>query len=127
MNLNERFNVIAQAMEISQKAGIMTLDDAVAAKTCIDSIQKGEKLHESFDTLVKMCENTQKNGVFNLRDAHIVYLATENIGEEIDKFITEAANAAVAEAKEQPTPQPEAAAKPVEDKVEKKKTTKKSK
>lgn len=127
MNLNERFNVIAQAVEISQKSGIMTLDDAVAAKSCIDSIQKGEKLHESFDSLVKMCENAQKNGVFNLRDAHIVYLATENISEEIDKFIAEAANAAVAEAKAQPAPQPEAAAEPVKEKVEKKKTTKKSK
>ena len=36
MNLNERFNILAQAIELGQKGGILTLDDAVKAKQSID-------------------------------------------------------------------------------------------
>jgi len=87
MDLNERFNVLVQGVEIAQKSGVLTLDDAVKAKTAIDSIQKGEKLREELSKLVEICEFAQKKGVYNLADAHTIFLAADQIGAEIDKFL----------------------------------------
>lgn len=87
MNLNERFNILAQAVELAQKNGSLSLDNAVEAKKSIEEIQKGENLKENFATLVRLCEETQKKGVFTLHDAYVVYIATENIDAEIDNFV----------------------------------------
>ena len=87
MNLNERFNILAQAVELAQKNGSLSLDEAVEAKNCIEAIQKGENLKERFATLVKMCEDSQKKGVYTLHDAYVIYIATENIDAEIDNFL----------------------------------------
>lgn len=86
MDLNERFNVLVQGVEIAQKSGALTLDDAVKAKTAIDSIQKGENLREKLSKLVEICEFAQKKGVYNLADAHTIFLAADQIGAEIDRF-----------------------------------------
>lgn len=88
MDLNERFNILAQAVELAQKNGSLSLDEAVEAKKNIEAIQRGENLKECFSGLVKICEDSQKKGVFTLHDAYVVYIATENIDAEIDKFLT---------------------------------------
>lgn len=100
MDLNERFNVLVQGVEIAQRAGKLSLDNAVEAKNVIEKIQKGEELKESFTVLTSLCEFAQAAGSYNLHDAHLLYLATEDINDEIDKFIAEN------------TPQPEGAEQP---------------
>lgn len=87
MDLNERFNVLVQGVEIAQKSGVLTLDDAAKAKTAIDSIQKGENLRDELFKLSEICEFAQKKGVYNLADAHTIFLAADQIGAEIDKFL----------------------------------------
>ena len=89
MDLNERFNVLVQGVEIAQRAGKLSLDNAVEAKNVIEKIQKGEELKESFTVLTGLCEFAQAAGSYNLHDAHLLYLATEDINDEIDKFIAE--------------------------------------
>lgn len=87
MNLNERFNILAQAVELAQKNGSLSLDNAVEAKKSIDEIQKGENLKDNFTCLVKLCEESQKKGIFTLHDAYVIYIAIENIEAEIDNFV----------------------------------------
>ena len=88
MDLNERFNVLVQGVEIAQKSGVLTLDDAAKAKNAIDSIQKGENLSDELFKLTEICEFAQKKGVYNLADAHTIFLAADQIGAEIDKFLS---------------------------------------
>ena len=38
MDLNERFNVLVQGVELVQKKGILSLENAVVAKNAIDTI-----------------------------------------------------------------------------------------
>lgn len=92
MNLNERFNILAQAIELGQKGGILTLDDAVKAKQSIDTISKGEKLKESFDVLIKMCEDIQKKGIYSLHDAHVIFVSIDGIDKEIENFMNPTTN-----------------------------------
>ena len=89
MDLNERFNVLVQGVELAQKKGILSLENAVEAKNAIDTIQKGEKLKESLGSLAAMCEFAQKSGIYNLHDAAFLYSAIEGLDEEIEKFISE--------------------------------------
>ena len=89
MDLNERFNVLVQGVELAQKKGILSLENAVEAKNAIDTIQKGEKLKESLGSLAAMCEFAQKSGTYNLHDAAFLYSAIDGLDEEIEKFISE--------------------------------------
>ena len=89
MDLNERFNVLVQGVELAQKKGVLSLENAVEAKAAIDTIQKGEKLKESLGSLAAMCEFAQKSGIYNLHDAAFLYSAIEGLDEEIEKFISE--------------------------------------
>ena len=89
MDLNERFNVLVQGVELAQKKGILSLENAVEAKNAIDTIQKGEKLKESLGSLAAMCEFAQKSGIYNLHDAAFLYSAIDGLDEEIEKFISE--------------------------------------
>ncbi len=89
MDLNERFNVLVQGVELAQKKGILSLENAVEAKNAIDTIQNGEKLKESLGSLAAMCEFAQKSGTYNLHDAAFLYSAIDGLDEEIEKFISE--------------------------------------
>ena len=97
MDLNERFNVLVQGVELAQKKGILSLENAVEAKNAIDTIQKGEKLKESLGSLAAMCEFAQKSGTYSLHDAHYIYEAIDGIDAEIDKFIENAKNTTATE------------------------------
>lgn len=85
MKLSERLTVLIQATTLSQKSGILTLDDAVKAKTAIDIISSGT-LNQNFTTainvLIEIVVLSQKKGIYSLKDAHMIYLAIEGI--EVD-------------------------------------------
>lgn len=79
MDLQERINVLTQGAEIAQKNGALTLDEAYYAKQAIDALKNNTSYKAAFDILIKIATNSQKKGVYTLRDAHILYLASENI------------------------------------------------
>lgn len=89
MNVNERFNVLAQGVMLAQKNGVLSLDEAVEAKSHIDSLQKGENIKESLTYLVKVCELAQRKGIFSIQDSHFLYLAIDGMEEEVDNFLKE--------------------------------------
>jgi len=89
MNVNERFNVLAQGVMLAQKNGVLSLDEAVEAKSHIDSLQKGENIKESLTYLVKICELAQRKGIFSIQDSHFLYLAIDGMEEEVDNFLKE--------------------------------------
>lgn len=89
MDLNQRFNVLAQGVMVAQKNGNLSLDEAVEAKKRIETIQNGDNLKESLHALINICEATQKKGSYTLEDAHILFMAIDGIDDEIEKFINE--------------------------------------
>lgn len=89
MDLNERFNVLAQGAMVAQKNGALTLDEAVEVKKSIETIQKGENLKDSLGVIVNVCNETQKKGIYTLQDAHFLFMAIDGLEEEIDKFVME--------------------------------------
>lgn len=79
MDLQERINVLTQGAELAQKNGALTLDEAYYAKQAIDAL-KNNTLHKAaLDILIKTAIIGQKKGVYSLKDAHVLYLASENI------------------------------------------------
>lgn len=82
MTLNERLNVLIQATSLAQKNGVLTLDNAVKAKTAIDVILSGkidQNLPLAINSLIEIVVLSQSKGAFSLKDAHMVYLALEGI------------------------------------------------
>lgn len=82
MKLTDRLNVLIQATTVSQKNGVLTLDDAVKVKTAIDVISSG-KINQNFasaiNVLIETVVMSQKKGVYSLKDAHMIYLAIDGI------------------------------------------------
>lgn len=86
MKLSERLNVLIQATSLSQKSGILTLDDAVKAKTAIDIISSGtlnQNYPSAINTLIEIAVTSQKKGVYSLKDAYMIFLAIEGIESEL--------------------------------------------
>jgi len=79
MNLQERISVLTQGAEIAQRNGILTLDEAALAKQAIDALKNNVSHKAAFDILIKIVTNGQKKGVYTLKDAYVLYLASENI------------------------------------------------
>ena len=82
MNLAERLNVLIQATTLSQKSGVLTLDEAVKAKTAIDIISSGtinQNYASAVNVLIEIVVYSQKKGIFSLKDAHMIYLAVDGI------------------------------------------------
>lgn len=85
MKLTERINVLIQAITLSQKSGILNLDDAVKAKSAIDVITSGvinQNFTLALNALIEIVVLSQKKGAYSLKDAHMIYLAIEGI--EVD-------------------------------------------
>lgn len=78
MDLQERINVLTQGTELAQKAGALTLDEAYLAKQAIDALKNNTLYKAAFDILIRTVQGAQKKGVYTLRDAHVLYLASEN-------------------------------------------------
>lgn len=90
MNLTERLNVLIQAATLSQKSGILTLDEAVTAKSAIDVISAGT-LNQNFtaaiNVLIELAVASQKKGAYSLKDAYMIYLAVEGIEGELQNEV----------------------------------------
>jgi hypothetical protein len=82
MKLKERLNVLIQAITLSQKSGVISLDDAVKAKSAIDIIYSGvinSNLASAINILIEIIIYSQKKGIYSLKDAHMIYIAIEGI------------------------------------------------
>ena len=91
MKLTERLNVLIQAISLSQKNGILTLDEAVKAKSAIDVISTGaitQNFAVAINVLIELAVMTQKRGAFSLKDAHMIYLAIEGIEGELQNEVS---------------------------------------
>ena len=85
MKLIERLNVLIQAVTMAQKGGVLTLDDAVKAKSAIDIISAGvlnQNFTKSINVLIEIAILSQKKGVYSFKDAHMIYLAMDGIDVE---------------------------------------------
>lgn len=90
MKLKERLNVLVQATTLSQKSGVLTLDEAVKAKNAIDLISTGvlnQNYITAINTLIEIAITSQKKGAFSLKDAHMVYLAIDGIENEFQNEV----------------------------------------
>lgn len=90
MKLTDRLDVLIQATSVSQKNGVLTLDDAVKVKTAIDIISSGkidQKFASAINVLIETVVMSQKKGVYSLKDAHIIYLAVEGIEGELQNEV----------------------------------------
>jgi flagellar motor component MotA len=86
MKLTERLNVLIQAASLSQKSGVLSLDDAVKAKTAIDIISSGtlnQNYASAINVLIEIAVMSQKKGVYSLKDAYMIYLAVNGIESEL--------------------------------------------
>lgn len=90
MKLTERLNVLIQATTLSQKNGILSLDDAVKAKSAIDIISAGtlnQNFASAINVLIEIAVTSQKKGAYTLKDAYMIYLAVEGIEAEFQNEI----------------------------------------
>ena len=90
MKLTERINVLIQAITLSQKSGILNLDDAVKAKSAIDIITSGvinQNFTLALNVLIEIAVLSQKKGAYSLKDAHMIYLAIEGIEVELQNEV----------------------------------------
>ncbi len=90
MKLTERINVLIQAITLSQKSGILNLDDAVKAKSAIDIITSGvinQNFTLALNALIEIAVLSQKKGAYSLKDAHMIYLAIEGIEGELQNEV----------------------------------------
>lgn len=79
MELNDRLNILTQAAELAQKAGILTLDEASIAKQAIDLVSAGNGLKTAANVLIQIAIQGQKRGAFTLKDAYYIFLAIDGI------------------------------------------------
>jgi hypothetical protein len=100
MKLSERLTVLIQATTLSQKSGILTLDDAVKAKTAIDIISSGtlnQKFTTAINVLIEIVVLSQKKGIYSLKDAYMIYLAIEGIENELKNEIVKLSGGVIRE------------------------------
>ena len=120
MNLTERLNVLIQATSLSQKNGVLTLDEAVKAKNAIDVNSAGkldQNLPLAINALMEIAVSTQKRGGFSLKDAHMVYLAIDGIEtvfqNEMNRLTSRTQPATQPVVQQQPIQKPQPAPQPV--------------
>ena len=90
LKLTERINVLIQAITLSQKSGILNLDDAVKAKSAIDVITSGvinQNFTLALNVLIEIAVLSQKKGAYSLKDAYMIYLAIEGIEGELQNEV----------------------------------------
>lgn len=100
MKLTDRLNVLIQATTVSQKNGILTLDEAVKAKTAIDIISAGtlnQNYASAINVLIEIAVSSQKKGVYSLKDAHMIYLAVDGVETELQNEVNRINNVVMME------------------------------
>ncbi len=103
MNLAERLNVLIQASTLAQKSGVLTLDEAVKAKSAMDIISTGvlnQNYTSAINALIEISVASQKKGAFTLQDAHMIYLAVEGIESEFQNTVNKIEMGKIEEAME---------------------------
>lgn len=78
MELQERIGVLTQGVELAQKKGALTIDDAYYAKQALDALNKNVSLKNAFSIINKIINIGQKAGAYSLRDSYYLYLALDN-------------------------------------------------
>ena len=94
MKLTERLNVLIQAVTLSQKSGILSLDDAVKVKSAIDVISSGtlnQNFASAINILIEISVFSQKKGVYSLKDAYMIYNAINGIEDELKNEVSNTA------------------------------------
>ena len=94
MKLTERLNVLIQAVTLSQKSGILSLDDAVKVKSAIDVISSGtlnQNFASAINILIEISVLSQKKGVYSLKDAYMIYNAINGIEDELKNEVSNTA------------------------------------
>ena len=111
MDFNERVSILKQGVELGQKGGAYTIDDAYYAKQALDALVQGVSVKNAFEILIKLVVKAQKNGVYTLKDAYVLFSA-------INEYETSLP---------QPAPQPQPQSQPTPEPAPQptKKTTKK--
>jgi hypothetical protein len=100
MKLTDRLNVLIQATTVSQKNGILTLDEAVKAKTAIDIISAGtlnQNYASAINVLIEIAVSSQKKGIYSLKDAHMIYLAVDGMETELQNEVNRINNVVMME------------------------------
>ena len=95
MKLTERLNVLIQAVTLSQKSGILSLDDAVKVKSAIDVISSGtlnQNFASAINILIEISVLSQKKGVYSLKDAYMIYNAINGIEDELKNEVNNTVN-----------------------------------
>lgn len=77
MDLQERISILTQGVELAQKGGALTLDEAYLAKRAIDALKQNVAVKEAFEILIQTVTKGQKKGIYTLKDAHLLYLAVD--------------------------------------------------
>jgi flagellar motor component MotA len=100
MKLNDRLNVLIQATILSQKNGVLSLDEAVKAKSAIDTISSGllnQNFTSAINFLIEIAISSQKKGIYSLKDSHMIYIAVEGIEKELNNEFDNISDGAVRE------------------------------
>jgi len=100
MKLNDRLNVLVQATILSQKNGVLSLDEAVKAKSAIDTISSGllnQNFTSAINFLIEIPISSQKKGIYSLKDSHMIYIAIEGIENELNNEFNNISDGAVRE------------------------------
>ena len=79
MELQERINIIKQGVEIAQKNGALTLEEAYYTKQALDALANNVSHKAAIDILTKIITTGQKKGVYSLKDSYLLYVALDNI------------------------------------------------
>ena len=90
MKLTERLNVLIQATSLSQKSGVLTLDEAVKVKSAIDVISTGtlnQNFTKAINILIENAVLSQTKGAYSLKDAHMIYIAIDGIEGELQNEV----------------------------------------
>lgn len=106
MKLSEKLNVLIQAITLSQKSGVLDLNDAVKAKYAIDVICSGvinKNFTSAIDTIIEIIVSSQKKGAYSLKDAYMIYLAIDGIEGELKNEFNRINNKEISLKEEQKT------------------------
>lgn len=79
MELEERMDILIQAANLAQKAGVLSLEDASIALRAIESYKEGKQVKSAANILVAIANKGYEGGVFTMKDAHLIYSAIEDI------------------------------------------------
>ena len=73
MELNERISILKQGVELGQKGGAYTIDEAYYAKQALDALGNNISIKEALEVLIKLVVKAQSKGVYTFKDAPVLF------------------------------------------------------